>query len=115
MGHTVEPTGECLWVPKRRCLLREHEKRGLEGIICIVIAVQQPLADTPNEWAMPFHQQLECRTFTELGVAVEELSVAHGRQPAVLLQPRPDSLVQCGILDDCYSILPRSEQILHEE
>src|SRR5262249_54686399 len=84
MGDAVQPVRHHRWWHNGCGLASEDEKRGLEGVLGILMVGQDAAADTPDHRAMPPHKGREGGFVALVDEAAEEFPI--GRSGLVLLQ-----------------------------
>src|SRR5262249_29586811 len=78
VSHSVEPIGHHLPRLYGRSLSAEHEERGLEGILGVVMA-EEATAYAPDHRAMPPHEGCEGSILPMLDEALQELLIGQSR------------------------------------
>ena len=79
VGHAVEPVGDHLPRHDGSRLADEDEEGGLEGVLGVVVAVEDPAADAPDHRAVPLHQGGERRFLAAAEVALQQLPIGQAR------------------------------------
>ncbi len=73
---------------------RQHQERGLKGILGLMLVAEQATADAAHQVAVPVDQRLERGLFMSQGETLEQAAVGHRvrhrprHQPAYLLDDR---------------------------